>query len=287
MFRQLKNFFIHLRLHYQFLILSGGYLLAGVFVAEPDWNQYWFQFLNVHVLLFGGATAYNSWWDKDDGPIGGLKSPPKMNRWMWPVSMGMQYAGLLWAISIGWYYAIIYAISMLFFWLYSSPVFRWKGKPILSLVAIGVSTGTNSFLLGFIAASAPSIGMFHVIIAVGVALVLLSLYPVSQVFQTGEDAERGDQTFAVKFGLKGVKRLFTILFPVGVILISSGFFHQMFILGLLFVGVNIIAYAGLTWFIWNLEGKSDEYGPVMKIKFMASFSFVIFILALISVRFFW
>ena len=280
--KQLLNFLIHLRLHYQFFILSGGYLLSALFVEQVQWSQFWVQFLNVHVLLFGGATAYNSWWDKDEGPIGGLKSPPKMQRWMWSVSMGMQYVGLIWAISLSWNFGVIYALSMLFFWLYSTPLARWKGKPLLSLIAIGVSTGTNSFLLGFLAAGGYPITFFEDTIAVGVALILLSLYPVSQVFQTEEDASRGDQTFAVIFGLRGVKWLFAILFPIGSSILGWGLFLQNAMLGFIFIGVNVLAYILLSLFVWKLEGKSNEYATVMKIKFLASFSFVVFIIACIG-----
>jgi 1,4-dihydroxy-2-naphthoate octaprenyltransferase len=285
--KQFLNFFLHLRLHYQFFILSGAYLLAALFVEEVKWPQFWLQFLNVHVLLFGGATAYNSWWDKDEGPIGGLKSPPKMNRWMWPVSMGLQFTGLVWAISFGWNFAIIYALSMLFFWLYSTPLARWKGKPLLSLVAIGISTGTNSFLMGFLAAGGYPITFFEDAIALGVALILLSLYPVSQVFQTEEDSKRGDRTFAVQFGLIGVKRLFAILFPLGSAILGWGLYLQSSTLGHLFIGVNILAYIGLSIIVWKLKGKANEYHTVMKIKFLASFSFVIFILGCMAYQTFW
>lgn len=284
--KQLLNFLIHLRLHYQFFILSGGYLLAGLFVEDVNWTQFWLQFLNVHVLLFGGATAYNSWWDKDEGPIGGLKSPPKMNRWMWPASMILQYIGLGWAVMIGWNYAIIYAISMLFFWLYSTPVARWKGKPVLSLVAIGVSTGTNSFLLGFLAAGGYPITFFEDIIAFGVAFIMLSLYPVSQVYQIEEDSGRGDPTFAVKYGIKGVKWLFTILFPVGSVILSLGLYSHSNSLGLIFFCVSTIAYVILYRFIWDLQGSSKEYEMVMRLKLLASFCFVLFICAVLAYQYF-
>lgn len=283
--KQLLNFLIHLRLHYQFFILSGGYLLAGLFVEDVNWNQFWLQFLNVHVLLFGGATAYNSWWDKDEGPIGGLKSPPKMNRWMWPASMILQYAGLMWAVTIGWNYAIIYAVSMLFFWLYSTPMARWKGKPVLSLVAIGVSTGTNSFLLGFLAAGGYPINFFEDAIAFGVAFIMLSLYPVSQVYQIEEDSGRGDQTFAVKYGLKGVKLLFTVLFLVGSVIVGLGLYIHFNLLGLLFLGVNILAYIILCRFIWNLIGSSQEYEMVMRLKLFTSLCFVLFICAVLAYQY--
>lgn len=282
--KQLLNFLIHLRLHYQFFILSGGYLLAALFVDEMNWTQFWFQFLNVHVLLFGGATAYNSWWDKDEGPIGGLKSPPKMEPWMWPASMIMQYAGLVWAVSVGWNFAIIYFISMALFWLYSSPLTRWKGKPILSLAAIGGSTGMVSFLLGFLAAGGYPITYFEDLLSIGVACIILSLYPASQIYQTKEDRRRGDQTFALKFGLKGVKWLFTVLFLIGSAIISFGLYHTDTFIGILFAVVSVLAFAGISYFIWKLEGKEEEYEVVMKIKFLASFCFVLFILANLFVR---
>lgn len=284
MFKQILNFIIHLRLHYQLFILSGGYLLAALFVESVNWVQFLEQFINVHLLLFGGATAYNSWWDKDEGPIGGLKSPPKMSHWMWPASLMIQIIGLAWAASVNWNYVIVYAVSMLFFWLYSTPLARWKGKPVLSLVAIGISTGTNSFLLGFLAAGGYPITFFEDVIAVGVGCIILSLYPASQIYQTTEDLRRGDQTFALQFELRGVKWLFSVLFLVGSVIISIGLYYSDFIIGLLFVSVSMLAYSVISYFIWKLEGKEEEYGVVMRIKFLASFSFVVFILVTLSVR---
>jgi|AntRauTorcE11897_2_1112592.scaffolds.fasta_scaffold00096_26 4-hydroxybenzoate polyprenyltransferase len=277
MSKQILNFLIHLRLHYQFFILSGGYLIAALFVEQINWGQFWPQFLNVHVLLFGGATVYNSWWDKDEGPIGGLKSPPKMKRWMWPASLIIQFVGLGWAVSFGWNFAIIYAISMLFFWLYSTPLARWKGKPIRSIIAIGVSTGTNSFLLGFLAAGGYPITFTEDLIALGVALIILSLYPVSQIYQTEEDSKRGDETFANKYGLAGIKWFFAILFLFGGFILSAMLFQRAHLLGLIFGGVILSAYLLISFFVWKLKGKADEYETVMRLKFFASFSFVLFI----------
>jgi 4-hydroxybenzoate polyprenyltransferase len=276
---QVFSFLVHLRLYYQFFILSGGYLLAALFVGEVNWSQFWMQFLNVHVLLFGGATAYNSWWDKDKGPIGGLKSPPKMQYWMWSAAMVFQYIGLLWAISVGWNFAIIYALSMLFFWLYSSPITRWKGKPTLSLIAIGISTGTNSFFLGYLAAGGYPITWLEDIIAIGVACLILSLYPVSQIFQTEEDQRRGDETFAAKFGLKGIKWLFASLFPLGTAIISVSLVVSKGPIGYIFGSVGTFAYLVVLYQVWQLKGKESEYSLVMRIKFLASLSFVLFMLS--------
>lgn len=281
---EIKNFILHLRIHYMFFILSGGYLMAALFVQDINWVQFGFQFLNVHVLLFGGATAYNSFWDKDEGPIGGLKSPPPMTDWMWTASLVIQFIGLAWAFFIGLKYSVIYASSMLLFWLYSTPLARWKGDPLLSLVAIGVSTGTNSFLLGLLAAGQSELGFANGAVALGVAFILLSLYPASQIFQIEEDERRGDTTFAMKFGLRNVRIFFVVMYISGVLLISGFMYPQDQWLAIVFFMLSSFAFVGISWMLFRLTGRVEEYFKVMKIKFFASFSFVLFILSALLIK---
>jgi hypothetical protein len=266
MLRELYNFFLHLRLHYQFLILSGGFLLGGFMAGQMDTLQYWLQFLNVHILLFGGATAYNSWWDKDEGPIGGLKHPPKMKKWMHGTSLGLMFLGLLAAAASGWIFTLIYFISLVLFWLYSTPLARWKGRPLLSLAAIGISTGFNSVLLGTLAAGGV-ISPLILLSAAGAAFILLSLYPVSQIFQIEEDASRHDKTFAIRFGMAGVKNFFAISYTLGAFLLClSVYWMNALAAAVLFVGILLsgIFVASL---IFKMSGDKNEYEIVMKTKF--------------------
>lgn len=286
MFNEIKNFILHLRLHYQFFILSGGYLMGGLLADEMYSAQYWLQFLNVHVLLFGGATAFNSWWDKDEGPIGGLKHPPKMSAWMHKVSLLFMFAGWAWALSAGLAYSIVYGISLLFFWLYSTPHARWKGHPYLSLAAIGISTGLNSVFLGFWAAG----GLFSPFIllsGIGASLILLSLYPVSQIYQSDEDSQRGDITFFIKFGLDGVQKFFLYSYLIGLYLLCAGFYMIYEIPAIILFLVGLISFIILQNFIFKLEGDKEEYHHVMNIKFFASLSFVIFLLISNAIRYEW
>lgn len=274
--RQIWNFIVHLRLHYQFFILSGGFLMASLFVESVDWKTYVLQFLNVHILLFGGATAFNSYWDKDEGAIGGLKNPPKMQNWMRWVSLLIQVIGLGFAMEMGTEFLLIYLVSMIFFWLYSTPKARWKGKPILSLIAIGISTGTNSFLLGYLAAGGERLGFREGLTAFAIAALILSLYPVSQIFQIKEDKKRGDLTFAIRFGLKGVRWFYRILFILGLSLLSFQLYKVESWLGLTLFAAALPAFVYINGLLGNLRGIKEEYQKVMRIKFLASFSFVIF-----------
>jgi len=277
MMKEITHFLIHLRLHYQFVLLSGGFLLGGFMSSEMNTQQYWLQFLNVHILLFGGATAYNSWWDKDTGPIGGLKNPPAMTPWMHRVSLLMMFAGFIWASFIGLLYAMVFIVSLILFWLYSTPHARWKGHPVLSLFVIGVSTGANSVLLGTISAGG-SINQPILLVTVGASLILLSMYPVSQIFQQAEDRRRNDVTFTIAYGIKKVRMFYLLNFSVGSILLSVGVYNVAQIPALVLFVCCCITGTFLAKIIFTLKGSTNEYGKVMKSKTIASLSFVIFFL---------
>lgn len=281
---EIGHFIIHLRFHYQLFILSGGFLmgayLSPVFVAE----SFWVQFANVHLLLFGGATAYNSYWDKDEGPVGGLRHPPEMRRWMWPASLLLQFGGLLLALESGGLFGLIYLSSILLFWLYSSPRFRWKGTPIRSLVAIGISTGANSLLMGYLAAGSSGIPFDVWIASVGTALIILSFYPVSQLFQTEEDCRRGDVTFAVRFGMRGVMTFFRLAFSLGVLLLGIVIMQLNFWLGAAFIAVGMVTGYWVDRQLAGLMASADAYLQVMRIKYGASMAFVAFIVVILVFR---
>lgn len=280
---EIRSFIVHLRWHYQLGILSGGFLLGGVLSVSIVWQDYLLQFLNVHLLLFGGATAYNSFWDNDKGPIGGLKKPPQMSRWMHPASLILLFVGLILAFNSGVLFVFFYLISITLFWLYSTPAFRWKGSPIKSLFAIGISTGAIPVLLGYLATGNKVLYGDIVLPTVGVMLIVLSLYPVSQVYQISEDIERGDQTFAVKYGFSTVLIFFLFAFEVGILLVSLSIIQIYLVSGSIFLllgtAVWVLVYLRLKRF-----GTGLSYHQIMQIKYSTSFCFLAFLIFMIVLK---
>ena len=87
---------VHLRLHFQLFlapIFLWGLLLAG---GRVGWRAV-AAFAIVHVCLYGGATAFNSAYDRDEGPVGGLERPPPVSPSLLPFAVGLLLAG--WALS--------------------------------------------------------------------------------------------------------------------------------------------------------------------------------------------
>lgn len=284
MIKQVTHFIAHLRWPYQTLLLSGAYALSILFVSEPDFELFAKYFFLWHLGLYGGATAFNSYWDKDEGPIGGLKNPPPMWPWMrWasfimmalpaPYLLNDINSAILPIAAFG-----IYTLSFFLFWAYSSPILRWKGHPYLSVLVIFFSTGTNGFFLGYFAGSETSFSYHSVFAGLGVASILISLYPISQLFQLEEDRKRGDKTIALEVGVKGVRTFYFIMYAIGSFLVSGCLWFVCSKLALFFFMASATGFILTSIVLKGIEGTGKEYKQVMRIKYLSSFSFLLYIL---------
>jgi 1,4-dihydroxy-2-naphthoate octaprenyltransferase len=156
------------------------------------------------VFLYGGITAYNSYYDRDEGPVGGLRRPPPVTPALLGFSLGVQLVGLALAVFVGWRLALLYVIVMVLSVAYSHPSFRWKARPLLSLLVVGLGQGGIGFWAGWLCARAtplPLMGSYVGGLGVAAAILLTTgFYPLSQLYQIEEDRQRGDFTFAVSYG---------------------------------------------------------------------------------------
>lgn len=282
--RQIVHFIAHLRWPYQTLLLSGTYGLSILYVQEPDFRLFAQYFVLWHLGLYGGATAFNSYWDKDEGPIGGLKNPPPMRPWMrWASFFLMMVPApfLMYDIvsdNLPMVSFAVYVLSFLLFWAYSSPLLRWKGHPYLSVLVIFLSTGTNGFFMGYFSSSGMSFSLLSLLAALGVASILVSLYPISQLFQLEEDRNRGDRTLALQIGVKGVRTYYMYTYSFGSILVSASLSFNHLGLAIFFILASLGGFLLTYSVLHDLMGTEEEYKQVMRIKYLSSFSFLLYIL---------
>lgn len=200
----MKSLFVHLRLHYQLVFLSPlfawGFALGGGALS----SRAGLGFCAFHVFLYGGITAYNSYYDKDEGPVGGLRRPPPVTPPLLAFSIGMQLIGLALSLVINVGLALLYAVVMLLSVAYSHPRFRWKARPLLSLLVVALGQGGIGFGAGWLCASTPVVplwGSVDGLLGLAAAILLTTgFYPLSQLYQLDEDRARGDYTFSVVFG---------------------------------------------------------------------------------------
>lgn len=283
---EVAAFVAHLRARFQLLVAPTAYLLGVLFADRREVPSILLQFVNVHLLYLGGATAFNSYYDHDRGPIEGLRHPPAMKPWMLPASLALQAVGLALAAWRGAAMAAIYLASIAgFSFAYSHPAIRLKGRPILSLFAIGAFGAASPFLMGFLAAGGtwpPPPAAWLALL--GSALVVVALFTPAQAHQIDEDRERGDLTFSARFGLGGIRRLFAACYPAGVAAMSLSMARLNPPAALMMLTAGCVAGALLWREVRGLDGTVAHYEVLGRLKLWSGALFNLFLATLIVLR---
>ena len=215
MLRRFRLFLPHLRLPFQLTlapIFLWGALLSG---GDARWQTV-AAFVSLHLFLYPAATAFNSAFDRDEGPVGGMERPPPVPPGLLGFSLALGAAGILFAVPGGPAFLILYGLAAAWTAAYSHPATRWKSGPLSSTLAIALGQGVVGFLAGWAAAAGVDAGNPLLLAgAAGAALTAVGLYPATQVFQVAEDRARGDCTLAVALGPARALRLGALLLLAG------------------------------------------------------------------------
>lgn len=199
------SYFLHLRLAFQFLlspIFLWGYLLGS---GKPD-IRLLIAYLAFHLFGYAGGTALNSSYDHDEGPIGGMEHPPPVPRHLLAFSIIWQVVGFVLARAVSIEVAAIYALMFVLSLAYSHPRTRWKGRPLMALATVALGQGVLAFAAGWSTATGAIISdprETEIVGGMAAVLLIVGLYPLTQVYQLEEDTRRGDMTFARFLGVDG------------------------------------------------------------------------------------
>jgi 4-hydroxybenzoate polyprenyltransferase len=262
----------HLRLPFNLLLspifLWGVWLGGGV----DDPLRVAVAYLALHVFLYGGTNALNSFYDRDEGPIGGMLRPPPIDRGLLAWAWGVQLAGLPLAAWVGGPFLAVWVALLGVATAYSHPRWRWKSRPVAAVAAVGLGQGGLGALAGAWAVADPVRGWGVVgdLLQPGLALGLAAaatlvpgLYVVSQIYQTREDRARGDRTWPVLLGPAAALRWATLVSAVGGVLLLATFAGGVDGSGglgwaaLLPLGVVLAVLAGAQW-RWAARFDEDD-----------------------------
>ncbi|MEP0984624.1 UbiA family prenyltransferase [Ekhidna sp.] len=219
-----KSTFLHLRIPFSFFLLP-VFMLAVAVSTQISTQNLLVVFFLLHFLVYPASNGYNSYFDKDEGSIGGLKKPPKTTKELYHVALIFDVIALMIAIFISFEFAIMVFIYGMISKAYSHPSVRLKKFPIVGWLAAGIFQGYFTFLMCYIAINDLNLAdtliwkiQFPGILS---TLLLLGSYPMTQIYQHEEDAKRGDITISQKLGILG-----TFHFTAAAFFISSaGFFY--------------------------------------------------------------
>ncbi|UXX80182.1 UbiA family prenyltransferase [Reichenbachiella carrageenanivorans] len=282
-----KSTFLHLRFPFSFYLLP--VFIFGVAILHPtNWGRLGLVFFILHFLLYPASNGYNSYFDRDEGSIGGLEHPPATTKDLYKWALILDALALMLGWLVDWKFSVMLLMYGLASKAYSHPLVRLKRRPIWGWLAVGFFQGYFTFLMTVYGVA--EIELFGLLSwtwqcpAMLSTLLLLGSYPMTQIYQHGEDQQRGDITLSLRLGVKGTF-YFTGLF----FLISSlGFFFyfkETFTIqigGYFMVLLLPVCVYFLSWFmkVWKDESQAD-FRHTMRLNFISAFMLNLFFLILL------
>jgi 4-hydroxybenzoate polyprenyltransferase len=185
----------------------------------------------LHLFIFPASVGYNSYFDKDTKPTGGIKTPLPVHKSLYWVATGLEITavGLAWLVNTPFLICILVTIAASRF--YSHPKIRIKARPIVGYLWVFFFQGGYSYIMVHLGISGdPQIVLEQLFTsqylfpAAFCSFLVGGSYPLSQIYQFEEDKARGDITIAIVMGYTG-----TFLLCLSSLTIGYGFVAMYFV----------------------------------------------------------
>jgi 1,4-dihydroxy-2-naphthoate polyprenyltransferase len=196
-------------------------------VIPRDWGRATLIFVILHLLVYPASNGYNSYMDRDTGPIGGVARPLSPTRQLFRVTVGMDALALLLSLLISWYVTLALLLYILASRAYSYRGIRLKQYPFAGWLTVVSCQGALIFFLvyqgshpagaGAASLQAPWEAM------VASSLLLGGFYPLTQIYQHEADRQDGVRTLSMVLGYRGSFIFTGIVYTIAFLLLAHYF----------------------------------------------------------------
>jgi 4-hydroxybenzoate polyprenyltransferase len=222
-----KSSWLHLRIGFSVFLLP-VFLFSLAFVEDLEVWRVALVFIILHFFLYPSSNGYNSYYDKDEDSIGGLKHPPQVDKGLLYLSLVFLAFSLVLGLMINVAFSSMLLVYSLVSMAYSHPQIRIKKYPYASWLIAGFFQGYFTFAMAYsgltVSGWANFVEPLLLIPGMLTTLLLWSAYPLTQVYQHKEDGKRGDRTLSLSLGIQG-----TFVFSSVWFLVSGAAFAWYFV----------------------------------------------------------
>lgn len=187
----------------------------------------------LHLFIFPASVGYNSYFDKDTKPTGGIKKPLPVHKSLYWVATFLEIAALLLSFLVNIPFVICIVLTIAASRFYSHPKVRIKARPIIGYLWVFFFQGGYSYIMVHLGiASDPGLILDQVfssqflLPAAFCSFLVGGSYPLTQVYQFEEDRARGDITIAIVMGYAGTFLLSLASLTIGYAFVAIYFVQQ-------------------------------------------------------------
>jgi len=243
----------HLRLPFSFFLMP-VFLFALSQAATINWPTTAIAFVILHLFIFPSSNGYNSYQDRDETSIGGLKHPPKVSRNLFYATLLLDIIGVLAALLVSVYFSLFVLIFVIMSRAYSYRNVRLKKYAVMGFLTVFIFQGAFVYMM-----ASSAITDFHIekfftlrnIICMCVASLFMgSIFPLTQIYQHEADKKDGVISISYKLGYTGTFLFSAILFSIATIFLFYYFNikHQQIALVLFLVIMLPVITKLMIWF---------------------------------------
>lgn len=266
----------HLRFPFSYHLMP-VFLFALSQSINNNWQNTLIAFIILHVLIYPSSNGYNSYQDKDETSIGGLKHPPKVSESLFYATLLLDAIGVLFALLVSLTFFICVMLYVLISRAYSYRNLRLKKYAVIGFLTVFLFQGAFTYLMISSALSDFSFEIFFTsnnVICMSVASLFIgSIYPLTQIYQHQADKKDGVTTISYKLGYTGTFIFSSFMFGIASVLLF-GYFnekHQITALILFFVLMLPVVIRLLIWFSKvRKDAASANFENTMSMNLMAS-----------------
>ncbi|HZI68442.1 MAG: UbiA family prenyltransferase [Ginsengibacter sp.] len=172
-------------------------------VNDINWKNAILIFIILHLLVYPASNGYNSYMDRDETPVGGLKNPMQPTSLLFYVTVFMDTLALLLSFMI----SPVFTIGIFFYILasraYSYRKIRLKKYPIIGYITVIICQGALIFFLVYNGSGGNQSIKVPVLPMIASSLLIGGFYPLTQIYQHEADVEDGVITISYLLGYKG------------------------------------------------------------------------------------
>lgn len=221
-------------------------------------------FVVLHLLAYPASNGYNSYYDRDEGSIGGLRRPPQVSRELLHLVWLFDVLAVLGAALLSLEFAALVVVYLLVSKAYSYDGIRLKKYPLLSTATVVIFQGAYTFLMTQVGAGASSLHVAapdNLLLALVSSLFLCGSYPLTQVYQHAEDARRGDRTLSLRLGIRGTFIFAGLALATGAGLLAAAYLYRQeerhLLVFLVATGPVVVLFGRWARAVWQSEAAAD------------------------------
>lgn len=266
----------HLRLPFSYHLMP-VFLFALSQTETVNWQTTFVAFVILHLLIYPASNGYNSYQDRDETSIGGLKHPPEVSDNLFYATFLLDMIGVLAAFSVSVYFAGFVLLYVLISRAYSYRNLRLKKYAVAGFLTVMIFQGAFTYLMVLSATTndftMDSINSGSAYCMFVSSLFIGSVYPLTQIYQHLADKKDGVTTISYTLGYTGTFIFSALLFSLATVLLFYYFSKQdqlvYFILFLVCMLPVVIRL--LYWFVKvRRDSTNADFDNTMAMNLLAS-----------------